>query len=156
MNRFKFILSIVFLTASSLSYAALAPMSEEKMKNEVAYIVVGKVLDVTKKVEKSKIETGFKDTIYTITVEVQGIAKGTGPKVGEKITVVAWTPYSEEPMGYLVEPKGTKVPVTRAPGFQGYDLIPKKGDTATFYLNGGGKEPYKPLPPNGMVLKKAE
>ncbi len=149
MNRLKFILSIVFITASTFSFAAKIPMTEEKMKNEATHIVVGKVLDVTTKVEKSKYEAGFEDTIYTITVEVQGIAKGAGPKKGEKITVVAWTPYAEEP-------KGTETPRLRPPGLQGHEVVPKKGDTATFYLTGGGKEPYKPLLPNGVVIKKTE
>ncbi|OYV06784.1 MAG: hypothetical protein CFE26_04450 [Verrucomicrobiales bacterium VVV1] len=62
---------------------------------------------MTTKVGKSKIETGpgvHKDTIYIITVQVEGVSKG---------------------------------------------------EAATFYLTGGGKEPVDPITPNGVVVDKA-
>jgi hypothetical protein len=144
MKIIALITAPIFLLASSLSHAAEAPKSTEKLETQATHIVRGKVLDVATKVEKSKIETDpgvHKDTIYTITIEVQGIAKGTGPKKGEKITVVAWKPHTREP---------------NPPGSQGHEVIPKKGDTATFYLTGGGTEPYEPITPNGVAVDKAE
>jgi hypothetical protein len=38
------------------------------------------------------------------------------------------------------------------PGLQGHEPIPKKGETATFYLTGGGKKPFEPITPNGIVI----
>jgi hypothetical protein len=54
---------------------------------------------VTTKVEKSKIETSpgvHKDTIYTITVEVDVVSKGAVEKKDGKITVPAWQPHTRE------------------------------------------------------------
>lgn len=130
----------LFLLASSLSHAAKVPLSKEKLETQASHIVRGKVLEVTTKVEKSKIETSpgvHKDTIYTITVEVEEVSKGKEAKKGGKITVLAWQPHTREP---------------NPPGSQGHEFIPKKGETATFYLTGGGKEPLKPITPNGMVI----
>lgn len=74
---------------------------------------------------------------------LRGIARNKaliGPRKGEKITVVAWKPHTREP---------------NPPGSQGHEVIPKKGDTATFYLTGGGTEPFEPITPNGVAVDKA-
>lgn len=144
MNPSALIIAVVVFLTAAISHAAKAPMSDEKMQKEATHIVTGKVLDVTTSVEKSKIETHpgtHKDTIYTITVEVQDIAKGAGPQKGQKITILAWKPHTRMP---------------NLPGLQGHEVIPAKGNTATFHLVGGGKEPYAPLLPNGMKIKTAE
>jgi hypothetical protein len=94
---------------------------------------------VTTKVEKSKIETSagdHKDTIYLITIEVDEVSKGDEVKKGGKITVMAWQPHTREP---------------HPPGLQGHEYIPVKGETATFYLIGGGNVPYEPILPNGII-----
>ena len=130
----------LFILASSHSHAAKAPQSKEKLEIQATHIVRGKVLEVATKVEKSKIETSpgvHKDTIYTITVEVDVVSKGAVEKKDGKITVLAWQPHTRE---------------LNPPGTQGHELIPKKGETATFYLTGGGKEPFEPITPNGVVI----
>jgi hypothetical protein len=140
MKIITLITSSLLLLASNLSLAAKIPQTDEKLIAQASHIVRGKVLEVTTKVEKSKIETSpgvHKDTIYTITVEVEEVSKGDEAKKGGKITVLAWQPHTREP---------------KAPGSQGHEFIPKKGDTATFYLTGGGKEPFEPITPNGMVI----
>lgn len=144
MKIIALIAAPIFLLTSSLSHAAKAPLSKEKLEAEATHIVRGKVLDVTTKIEKSKHESwpgDHKDTIYTITVEVEGVSKGSEAKKGGKITVFAWQPHTREP---------------NPPGSQGHDVIPKKGETATFYLTGGGKEPFEPITPNGVAVDKAK
>lgn len=143
MRTIALIAAPIFLLASSLSHAAKAPLSREKLETEATHIVRGKVLAVTTKVEKSKHETWpgvHKDTIYTITVQVEGVTKGDEAEKGGKITVYAWKPHTREP---------------NPPGLQGHEAIPSKGETATFYLTGGGKEPFKPITPNGIEVGKA-
>jgi hypothetical protein len=140
MKTIALIVAPLLLLASSLSHAAKVPQTDEKLVAQAAHIVRGKVLEVATKVEKSKIETSpgvHKDTIYSITVEVEEVSKGDAAKKGEKITVIAWQPHTREP---------------NSPGSQGHEVIPKKGETATFYLTGGGKEPFEPITPNGMVI----
>jgi hypothetical protein len=144
MKTIALIAASLFLLASSHSHAAKAPLNKEKLETQATHIVRGKVLDVTTKVEKSKIETDpgvYKDTIYTITVQVEEVSKGDEAKKGGKITVLAWQPHTREP---------------NPPGSQGHEFIPKKGDTATFYLTGGGKEPFEPITPNGVAVEKAK
>ncbi len=134
----------LFLLASSLGHAAEAPQSTEKLETQATHIIRGKVLEVTTKVAKSKLETYpgvHKDTIYTITVEVEGVSKGDETKKGGKVTVLAWQPHTREP---------------NPPGSQGHEVIPKEGETATFHLTGGGKEPFEPITPNGVAVDKAE
>lgn len=143
MKTIALIVAPLLLLASSLSHAAKAPQSKEKLETQATHIAMGKVLDVTTKVEKSKIETypgNHKDTIYTITVQVEKVSKGDEAKEGGKITVLAWQPHTREP---------------NPPGLQGHEVIPKKGETATFYLMGGGKEPFEPITPNGVAVDKA-
>lgn len=140
MKIIALIATPLILFASSLSLAAKIPQIDEKLIAQASHIVRGKVLEVTTKVEKSKIETSpgvHKDTIYTITVEVDEVSKGDAAKRNEKITVIAWKPHTCEP---------------NPPGSQGHEFIPKKGDAATFYLTGGGKEPFEPIAPNGMEI----
>ncbi len=147
----------LFLLISSLSPAAEAPKSQEKLETTASHIVRGKVIEVTSKVEKSKIKTYHdtdRDTIYTITVQVEKVSKGDEAKQGEQIAVLAWTPHTREPNGYIVE--SMKQTPIYLPGRQGQDLIPKKGDNATFYLTGGGKEPFELLTPNGVAVDKAK
>jgi hypothetical protein len=140
MKAIALIAAPLFLLASSISHAAEAPKTTEKLDTQATHIVMGKVLDVTTKVERSKIETSpgiHKDTIYTITVQVEEVSKGAEAQKGGKITVLAWQPHTREP---------------NPPGSQGHEVIPKKGDTATFYLAGGGKEPFELVTPNGVVV----
>ena len=134
----------ILLLVSSHSHAAKAPLSEEKLETQATHIVRGKVLEVATKVEKSKIETypgNHKDTIYTIAVQVEKVSEGDEAKEGGKITVLAWQPHTREP---------------NPPGLQGHEVIPRKGETTTLYLTGGGKEAFEPITPNGVAVDKAK
>ena len=58
-------------------------------------------------------------------------------------------PYlSRRPSFHLSEPN--------PPGLHGHEVIPRKGDTATFYLTGGDKEPFEPITPNGVAVDQAK
>jgi hypothetical protein len=66
MKTIALLAAPLLLLASSISHAAKAPLPNEKLVDESTLIVRGKVLEVTTKVEKSKIETSpgvHKDTI---------------------------------------------------------------------------------------------
>ena len=142
MNPVALFSALVVLLASGLAHGAKAPMSKDAMAKQANHVVRATVLDVTSKVQKSEIQTGlgiFRDTVYTITIRIQDVSKGKALKVGQEIRVLAWKPHTRKP---------------NPPGLQGHEVIPKKGDTATFYLKGGGKKPYEPLLPNGMVVVK--
>lgn len=123
--------------------SAVAPHSEDEMTKGATLIVEGKVLSVTSKTEKSKVERGLlvaRDRVYSIQVEVSSVAKGKA-KVGEKINFKAWKP-------------STRVPPL--PGPQGHSSIPKQGDSVKVFLLGDEKS-YQPFMPNGIeILKEAE
>lgn len=38
------------------------------------------------------------------------------------------------------------------PGYQGHEVVSRKGETAMFCLTGEGKEPVEPITPNGIVM----
>lgn len=144
----------LILLISSLSPAAEAPKSQEKLETTASHIVRGKVIEVTSKVEKSKIKTAHDANKDTITVQVENVSKGDAAKQGEQIAVLAWMPHTREPSSYIVE--SMKQTPIFLPSRQGQDLIPKKGETATFYLTGGGKETFELVTPNGVAVDKAE
>ena len=85
------------LLASSFGFAAKIPQADEKLVAQATHFVRGKVLEVTTKVEKSNIEASpsvHKDTISTITVEVDGVSKGAVEINEGKITALASQPHS--------------------------------------------------------------
>lgn len=142
-NRFPVTLLGIFFAVSTLSsWAAKAPLSPEKLQKEASHIVSGKILEVTARVQKSTVEKGIglhRDRVFTIKIQVRSISKGAGVKAGDQIDVIAWQP-------------STRIPPI--PGLQGHELIPKKGDIATFHLRrkkGGG---FEPLLPNGIAVRK--
>ena len=121
-------------------------MSPKELEKESSHIVSGKVISVTTKVQKSKIERSFglhRDKVYTIKLKVASVWKGAGVKVGQEILIEAWQP-------------STRIPPV--PGLQGHQPVPGKGDAVKMYLLKNKKEKaYQPLLPNGIVItKKAE
>ena len=123
--------------------AAKVPMSQKELEKESNHIVSGKVISVTAKVQKSKVERALglhRDKVYTIKLKVTSVSKGTGVKVDQEIRVVAWQPSARIPPW---------------PGLQGHDSIPGKGDIATMYLKWNkAKKLWQPLLPNGIEIKK--
>ena len=126
--------------------AAKVPMSPKELEKESSHIVSGKVISVTTKVQKSKIERSFglhRDEVYTIKLKVETISKGAGVKVGQEILIEAWKP-------------STRIP--RVPGLQGHEPVPGKGDAVKMYLLKNKKaKACEPLLPNGIeITKKAK
>ncbi len=126
--------------------AAKVPMSQKELEKESSHIVLGKVISVTTKVQKAKVERSFgihRDKVYTIKLKVASVWKGAGVKVGQEILIEAWQP-------------STRIPP--APGLQGHEPVPGKGDEVKMYLLKNKKEKaYQPLLPNGIeITKKAK
>jgi hypothetical protein len=126
--------------------AAKVPMSQKELEKEASHIVSGKVISVTTKVQKSKIERFLglhRDKVYTIKLKVASVSKGTGAKVGQEILIEAWQP-------------STRIPPV--PGLQGHEPVPEKGDTVKMYLLKNKKaKACEPLLPNGIeITKKAK
>ena len=82
-----FVLGIVDLQAAKV------PMSQKELEKESSHIVSGKVISVSAKVQKSKIERALglhRDKVYTIKLKVASVSKGAGVKVGQEILIGAW------------------------------------------------------------------
>ena len=126
--------------------AVKVPMSQKELEKESNHIVSGKVISVTVKVQKSKIERAMvlhRDKVYTIKLKVASVLKGAGVKVGQEILIEAWQP-------------STRIPPL--PGLQGHEPVSAKGDTVKMYLLKNKKaKAYQPLLPNGIeITKKAK
>ncbi len=126
--------------------AAKRPMSPKELEKESSHVVSGRVISVTSKGQKSKIERALglhRDKVYTIKLKVASVLKGAGVKVGQQILIEAWQP-------------STRIPPL--PGLQGHEPIPKKGDAVNMYLLKNKKvKAYQPLLPNGIeITKKAK
>ena len=136
----------VFALGTVALQAAKVPMSPKELEKESSHIVSGKVISVTTKVQKSKVERSLglhRDKVYTIKLKVASVSKGTGVKVGQEILIEAWQP-------------STRIPPV--PGLQGHEPVPEKGDTVEMYLLKNKKsKAYEPLLPNGIeITKKAK
>jgi len=123
--------------------AAQAPLTQKQLESQSELIVTGKVMAIASRVEKSRVERAFgihRDRVFTLTIKVAFISKGTGVKSDQEIRVVAWRP---------------SVRIPPHPGLQGHDSIPGKGDIVTVYLkwNKAGKF-WGPIHPNGIEIKK--
>ncbi len=113
---------------------------------EAAHVVRGKVVDLSSKTQKSKVERGLliaRDRIFTITLKVTAVEKSTGVKPGEELTFEAWKPSTRFPP---------------LPGPQGHQPVPDKSDLVKVYLLFNEKsKTYHPIMPNGItILKKAK
>ena len=132
-----FVLGVVDLQAAKV------PMSQKELEKESNHIVSGKVISVTVKVQKSKIERALglhRDKVFTIKLKVASVRKGAGVKVGQEILIEAWQ-------------SSTRLPPV--PGLQGHEPVPEKGDTVKMYLLKNKKlKAYEPLLPNGIEIKK--
>ncbi|MDG1831677.1 MAG: hypothetical protein P8J63_00480 [Verrucomicrobiota bacterium] len=136
----------VFALGTVALQAAKVPMSPKELEKESNHIVSGKVISVTTKVQKSKVERSLglhRDKVYTIKLKVASVSKGNGVKVGQVILIEAWQP-------------STRIPPV--PGLQGHEPVPEKGDTVEMYLLKNKKsKAYEPLLPNGIeITKKAK
>jgi hypothetical protein len=139
-----FLAGLLALTAVDAS-AAVAPHSKESMMEEATHVVRGKVVVLSSKTQKSKVERGLlvaRDRIFKITVEVTAVEKGKDVMEGDELSLEAWRPSTRFPP---------------LPGPQGHQPIPSKGDLVKTYLLYNKKtKTYHPFMPNGInILKKA-
>jgi hypothetical protein len=143
LDRIVITLIGVFIAFGTVdAWAAKAPLSPGELKKKASHIISGEVVDVTSKEQQSQIERAWgihRDRVFTIKLKVKILSKGTGVKVDDDIEVEAWKPVSRIPP---------------LPGLQGYESIPKKGDTVTVYVEGKKGKAYVPILPNGIVIEK--
>ena len=126
--------------------AAVAPHPPEEMMEEATHVVRGKVVALTSKTQKSKVERGLlfaRDRIYKITIKVSSVEKGSGVNAGDEVLVEAWRP---------------SVRLPPMPGPQGHQPVPDKGDLVKSYLLYNQKtKTYHPFMPNGIeILQKGK
>ncbi len=123
--------------------AAKAPLGQKQLQAQAELIITGRVIAVKSKVQKSRVERAFgihRDKVFTFTIKVALLSKGTGVQADQEIRVVAWQPVLRIP---------------RFPGLQGHGPIPGKGETVTMYLKWNKAEKlWEPLLPNGIEIKK--
>ena len=130
-------------------FAAIAPLSQKQLDEQSELIVLGQVVAVESKVQKSKIERGLgihRDRIYSIKLELVKFHKippfERDLRFKEFIVVEAWRP-------------ATRIPPL--PGPQGHESIPKKGDEVKMYLLWNKVTVlWQPLLPNGIKVVKKE
>ena len=135
----------VFALGTVVLQAAKVPMSPKELEKKSSHIVSGKVISVTTKVQKSKVERALglhRDRVYTIKLKVASVLKGNGVKVDQEILIEAWQP-------------STRIPPL--PGLQGHEPVPRQGDEVKMHLLKKKEKAYQPLLPNGIeIIKKAK
>ena len=112
---------------------------------EATHVVQGKVVALSSKTQKSRVERDLlvaRDRIFQITVKVTDLEKGKGLEQGNELTFEAWQPSTRFPP---------------LPGPQGHQPVPDKGDLVKVYLLFNEKsKTYHPFMPNGItILEKA-
>ncbi|MAN37939.1 MAG: hypothetical protein CMI21_10050 [Opitutae bacterium] len=121
--------------------AAVAPLPPEAMMEEATHVVEGKVIALSSKTQKSRVERDLliaRDRIFKITVKVTDLEKGKGLEQGNELTFEAWQPSIRFPA---------------MPGPQGRQPVPAKGDLVKVYLLYNEKsKTYHPFMPNGISI----
>ena len=121
--------------------AAVAPLPPEAMMEEATHVVEGKVIALSSKTQKSRVERDLliaRDRIFKITVKVTDLEKGKGLEQGNELTFEAWQPSIRFPP---------------LPGPQGHQPVPAKGDLVKVYLLYNEKsKTYHPFMPNGISI----
>jgi len=121
--------------------AAVAPLPPEAMMEEATHVVEGKVIALSSKTQKSRVERDLliaRDRIFKITVKVTDLEKGKGLEQGNELTFEAWQPSIRFPA---------------MPGPQGHQPVPAKGDLVKVYLLYNKKsKTYHPFMPNGISI----
>ena len=119
--------------------AAIAPHTPEELKKKAKNILVGKALKVTSKIREYRTSSGelYRDKVFTTTIQVEKVSKGTGIKAGELVTVETWTPHYRPKL---------------IAGWQGLAELPKKGEKFRLYLERKKGKVFIPVFPNGMSL----
>ena len=121
--------------------AAVAPLPPEAMMEEATHVVQGKVIALSSKTQKSRVERDLlvaRDRIFKITIKVTVLEKGKDVKEGDELSLEAWQPSTRFPP---------------LPGPQGHQPVPNKGDLVKTYLRYDKKTRiYHPFMPNGIEV----
>ncbi|MDA7681198.1 hypothetical protein N8603_02305 [Verrucomicrobiales bacterium] len=131
----------VLIVSSFALFGAIAPMTPMDLEKNSDLIITGKVIGMTSKITKSKVEKAFgihRDKIFKVTIKITKILKGKGVKLGQNINIGAWQP---------------RVRIPPYPGPQGNQLIPNKSDFVKVYLYVKSENNYTALLPNGFKIK---
>ena len=76
--KFPALIILLCLVALMPLSAALAPKSQEELKEKSTHIIKGSVIEVTSEVKKSEVETGpikHTDRIFSIKVRIAAVTK---------------------------------------------------------------------------------
>tara|TARA_B100001540_G_scaffold56830_1_gene51294 strand:- start:286 stop:741 length:456 start_codon:yes stop_codon:yes gene_type:complete len=144
----KQMLLTIFVTLAAIHLqAAIAPLSQDKLKKQSELIIVGKVIGLETKVQKSKIEQSFgihRDRLYNLEIEIERIHKASSDQTNliKKIFIEAWQSI-------------IRIPPLPTP--QGHRNIPRIGDMVKLYLVlNNTKKMWEPILPNGIQIIKEE
>ena len=144
----KQMLLTIFVTLAAIHLqAAIAPLSQDKLEKKSELIIVGKVIGLETKVQKSKIEQSFgihRDRLYNLEIEIERIHKASSDQTNliKKIFIEAWQSI-------------IRIPPLPTP--QGHRNIPRIGDMVKLYLVlNNTKKMWEPILPNGIQIIKEE
>ena len=145
----KQMLLTIFVTLAAIHLqAAIAPLSQDKLEKQSELIIVGKVIGLETKVQKSKIEQSFgihRDRIYNLKIEIERIHKASSDQTNfnkKKLFIEAWK---------------SIIRIPPLPGPQGHSNIPRIGDMVKLYLvRNNTKKMWEPILPNGIQIIKEE
>ena len=139
MNVYIAIISLTIVSSNTV-FSAVPPMSPKELKESSDLVITGKVIGVSSKISKSKVEKSIgihRDKIFKIVIKVKSVLKGEAIKVGQEITIGAWQ---------------ASVRIPPIPGPQGNYPIPNKGDFVKAYLHNKLENNYILLHPNGFKI----
>ena len=83
------ILACSLVVGMTSAKAAVAPHSTKELEKLATNILVGRSLKVTSKIREFRSSAGelYRDKVFTPTIKVEKVAKGSGIKVGDIVTV---------------------------------------------------------------------
>lgn len=84
----KTILHIFIIFTATAASAAVAPHSDESMMKGASHVIIGKVIALNSKIQKSKTDSSFfaRDRVFKITMSVSKVEKGEAIKPGDERT----------------------------------------------------------------------
>ena len=94
MNVYIAIISLTIVSSNTV-FSAVPPMSPKELKESSDFVITGKVIGVSSKISKSKVEKSIgihRDKIFKIVIKVKSVLKGEAIKVGQQITIGAFQP----------------------------------------------------------------
>jgi hypothetical protein len=139
MNIYYTILALIIVCPITV-FSAVPAMDPKELNESSDLVVTGKVIGVSSKISKSKVEKSIgihRDKKFKVIIRIQSVLKGKGIKVGQEIIIGAWQP---------------SVRIPPIPGLQGHYPIPDKGDFVKAYLNKKSGNNYTALHPNGFKI----